>query len=255
MMLAIGSIIIDTHPKFSNKIVFGSGYGGYTKIPTFDSTWKFYCVRGPMTAKACGLQKSSIAGDAAILINKHTRKSPKPKYEVSFMPHWESIGYGHWKRACRLAGINFIDPTMPVETVLRSIQESKLLIAEAMHGAIVADALRVPWIPVSPIKSEHRLKWFDWAEGVGVNLHPRRLLPSSIAETKFGRAHNFFVASQHQPVKSVKYAADSVFVSLAALRLHALSKTEPSLSSDIGMSNAVSRLEENAYKIKMDFLQ
>ena len=39
-----------------------------------------------------------------------------------------------------------------------------------MHGAIVADALRVPWIPARLYGHFMEFKWRDWTESIEVPL-------------------------------------------------------------------------------------
>src|SRR5690606_31984382 len=39
----------------------------------------------------------------------------------------------------------------------------KLVIAEAMHAAIIADSYRVPWVSVSSSRRINAFKWQDWA--------------------------------------------------------------------------------------------
>src|SRR5262249_9044288 len=146
-------------------------------------TWRFYCVRGPLTAKACGLSESKVAGDAAILLNVHRpRRAAVVRHRCSFMPHWQSIDRGNWRAACELADLDFIDPRDPVEEIIDRIEASAVLITEAMHGAIVADALRVPWIPILPFGAGHRMKWLDWAGALDVRLNPVAIWPSSLIE-------------------------------------------------------------------------
>src|SRR5579862_4901816 len=128
IFLGIGSVIFDFHPASSLKIVYGAGYGGYTPLPRFDDTWRFYCVRGPRTARACGLGAEMVAGDTAILINKF-RAASKQRAGLSFMPHYDSVPRGHWAMACELAGVRYIDPRAPVEDVLDAIESSEALLA------------------------------------------------------------------------------------------------------------------------------
>ena len=46
------------------------------------------------------------------------------------------------------------------------------MITEALHGAIVADALRVPWMPVSSYHTILPFKWEDWCRSVGLAYAP-----------------------------------------------------------------------------------
>ncbi|MEM8612949.1 MAG: polysaccharide pyruvyl transferase family protein, partial [Cyanobacteria bacterium P01_H01_bin.105] len=48
---------------------------------------------------------------------------------------------------------------------------------EAMHGAIVADALRTAWIPIVTSPRILSFKWRDWCASIGVPYRPWRLLP------------------------------------------------------------------------------
>jgi len=59
-----------------------------------------------------------------------------------------------------------------VQKTLTAIQQSRLLIAEAMHGAIVADALRVPWIPIRFHKHILPFKWRDWCASLNMSYDP-----------------------------------------------------------------------------------
>ena len=163
LFIGIGSIIGTHYDSHAKKIVFGTGFVPiYHEAPNVHmGDWDIFFVRGPRTARALGISEQLAIGDSAILIRAVALERPTSPAGVAFMPHWESLSYGAWEKVCKLAGVTLIDPREPVEKVLAALLQCKLLIAEAMHGAIVADALRVPWIPMLPIKSIHRDKWLD----------------------------------------------------------------------------------------------
>jgi len=255
LFLAIGSILYDTHPVEPLKLVFGSGFGGYGKPAGLGEKWRVYGLRGPRTAQALGLGPSSVAGDAATLIHHYRRPAMPKTARCAFMPHWESLDRGDWENVCRLGGVRFIDPRWPVQTVLDLIEGSEMVIAEAMHGAIVSDALRVPWIPVMPLHRSHRFKWFDWAESLDVDLKARSLVPSSISEC-------WVLATQREgrrvasPGRFLAPVFDAVNVGLnhaAAARLNQLSRAQPMLSEDRALATVIGRLERKASEIRRDF--
>ena len=68
LFIGVGSTLFDFLPPQSRKIVFGAGYGGYTAVPAIDERWRFYFVRGRLTAAALGLDARLGVGDAAILV-------------------------------------------------------------------------------------------------------------------------------------------------------------------------------------------
>ena len=153
----VGSILYDHFPEDTLKIVFGAGYGAYTPAPNVHTgSWDIYFVRGPQTAEVLGLDSSLAICDAAVLLRTIRLPQPIASGRISFMPHCRSMDLGMWSEVCQSADIELIDPRAPVPEVLAKIAGAKLLLAEAMHGAIVADALRVPWIPLRPLQRENR---------------------------------------------------------------------------------------------------
>jgi succinoglycan biosynthesis protein ExoV len=273
LFLGIGSILFDSHPKHSRKIVFGSGYGGYTPKPEIDDKWKFYCVRGPRTAAAFHLGPDKVAGDSAILISKYFKRSHPNPAGHAFMPHFESIDRGNWQRACEMAGIKFIDPRDPIEDVLASLDQCAVLITEAMHGAIVADAIRVPWVPVLPFQRSHHMKWFDWAEPLDLTLRREIILPSSFAEAasmlhpltrrmrplwrrmSTARADDHSANTNVTTEKSGIGKLDHIFIHAAAASLKRAMKQVPTLSKDAALSRVLDKLETQSHHIRQDFAE
>lgn len=62
--------------------------------------------------------------------------------------------------------------TAPVPKILNQITRAKLAVTEAMHGAILANALRVPWIPVTTSPIINVFKWRDWTMSLGLDYRP-----------------------------------------------------------------------------------
>jgi succinoglycan biosynthesis protein ExoV len=241
IFLGVGSIIYNTFPAEKKKIVFGAGYGGYTPLPVIDGNWKFYFVRGKLTAQALGLDEKLGIGDAAILLRSCVSRNVSKRHKVSFMPHWKSTFEGNWQLACKLASINYIDPCAPVDVVLEQILASELVITEAMHGAIVSDALRVPWIPIQPLSSIHSMKWFDWASALDVDLRPSQIKSSTLLElliTYFNDRNPAIADKFRRRGRLLMNVAPLVFAQRAAERLVDISKTNAYLSSDIAIERA-----------------
>lgn len=166
------------------KLVVGSGYG-YGSPPDISdpSQWDVRCVRGPMTADKLGLPKERGIIDPAVMVTEmdEFRNLPKPGTRT-FVPHWESAEFGIWKEACELAGLTYLDPRGEAKSVIRAIAQSDLIVAESMHGAILADAFRVPWIAVSTSRQINSFKWSDWAATVGVTYAPHFVPVTTRAE-------------------------------------------------------------------------
>lgn len=174
----IGSIIgLDKmiKSKAKKKIIFSSGYGEYGKIPKLDSSYDIICVRGPLTAQALRIDKSLAIADGAILLKNFDFPVYSKKYDYSYMPHYESERKFDWEGFCNKNGIHYISPTREINDVLKEILETKVLLTEAMHGAIVADTLRVPWVPVKAYSYIREFKWQDWANSMKAPFEPNKI--------------------------------------------------------------------------------
>jgi len=253
--LGIGSIIFDFFPSDKRKIVFGAGYGGYTPLPAIDDNWKFYFVRGKLTAKALGIDEKLGIGDAAILLRSCVKHKVEKRHKVSFMPHWGSTFVGNWELACKYGSINYIDPCAPVDVVLEQILASELVITEAMHGAIVSDALRVPWIPLQPLSSIHAMKWFDWASALDIDLKPHKIVSSSLLESvvQFFDNHNSSIAGKfRRRGQFLLKVAPQTFAQRAAETLITISKNNPCLSSDKAIESSHDQMLSKLNELVLD---
>ncbi|MDQ2857058.1 MAG: polysaccharide pyruvyl transferase family protein [Candidatus Eremiobacteraeota bacterium] len=274
LFLGIGSILFDNYPPRQRKIVFGSGYGGYRPPPILDETWTTYFVRGPRTASALGIDRSYGLGDGATLLRVLGDALPArgPALGPVFMPHWESALDGVWDRVAAEAGLGYVDPRWSVERVIGAIRSSSLVVAEAMHGAIVADALRVPWVPFLPLLEKHRPKWFDWAESLDLPIVFAPSAPSSWNEWAVQRFRRDTFASRERPAQTPRPGARAVGT-LSKARAYArkcnglggslgrnwavsalarAAASQPYLSRDSVISSITARMEEQLAALRRD---
>jgi succinoglycan biosynthesis protein ExoV len=253
IFLGIGSVLDSRHPASAHKIVAGAGYGGYQPPPTIDSRWTIHWVRGPRTARQLGVPSAFGIGDPASLIDRALLPallgSGLPEGcaggDVGFMPHFETAARGAWQRAAALAGVTFIDPRDDTRDVLAAVAGCRLLLSEALHGVIVADALRVPWVAVSPFAPIHMAKWRDWSEAMSVAVDFAVLPPSCFAEQlrvaglgerRIGRT---LLDCGERRLQSV--AADR-FADRAATALRRAADAAPRLTDDSALARSRNRM-------------
>lgn len=173
LFVGIGTLLNHRIPSAKHRIVFGSGYG-YGEKPHLDDSWNIVCVRGPMTALELSLPSDSAAIDPAVFINElFPFRAQQKIYPVSFMPHCTSAAQGDWALVCQIAGIHYIDPRQDVEKIMTELAASELLLAEAMHGAIAAEAFRVPWIALNCYNHISAFKWQDWCSSIQLAYDPQ----------------------------------------------------------------------------------
>lgn len=178
--VGIGSVLDQRHAGPHLKIVAGAGYGGYEPRPRLDTSWIIHWVRGPRTAAALDLPASLALGDPAVLVPPALDLAASSGRDIGFLPHFESMARGAWGQVADLAGVTLIDPRGDPLDILRRIAGCRMVLSEALHGVIVADALRVPWIAIRPQVRIHRAKWSDWSDTMA--LTPRfASLPVSCA--------------------------------------------------------------------------
>lgn len=247
LFVGIGSIIGTQMAPKARKFVMGSGYAGYMGLPdVHDGSWDIRFVRGPQTASKLGISPELAICDSAVLLRAMTLPAPAKNVGIAFMPHYESLERGNWAEACRLAGITLIDATDPVDKVLSQLKGARLLITEAMHGAIVADALRTPWIAAQPIYGGHHMKWLDWAGALDIDLRMNLLKPTSvleyyIAQTGRGGSHGKVGRLSQSALAGIP---NRILTHGAARHLQAMAKLEPQLSADSKIAEATERAQD-----------
>jgi succinoglycan biosynthesis protein ExoV len=243
-------------PNAQRYIIFGSG-AGYGKPPEIKGEWDFICVRGPRTAKAMHLPATLAATDPAIFINTLYNRKHNSVHPISFMPHHVSLKHADWKEICNRAGINYIDPRWSLDHVMRTISESNLILAEAMHGAIAADALRKPWIPVRGYQHISAFKWHDWCESLELNYHPmelprvyfgdpfRKMNPASKLKTIIKHGLKSIGIQNSNWIEPVPLARTERMIDRAANRLNWIAHSvQPNISRDAIFQSRLTQLHE-----------
>ena len=190
LLVGVGSIfnkerIPRTLTQGKRVFVLGSG-AGYGPLPEGWRTWDLLAVRGPMTARLLG-EPDLAATDAAALLSSVPSLQLKPaqKRDLTLLiPHHYTAKHGQWDKVAQSAGMTYVDPRWPLDKVLALFARAKLVLAEAMHGAIVADAYRIPWIPLLISPEGLPFKWLDWTLSLDLPFHPVTLPFSSGREAR-----------------------------------------------------------------------
>ncbi|HEV7310793.1 polysaccharide pyruvyl transferase family protein [Ensifer sp.] len=256
-------------PDGGRKLVIGSGFG-YGMLPDMRNAaeWDLRCVRGPLTAAKVGLPAERGIIDPAVMVADMPEFRNLPKlHKRSFIPHWESAIAGMWPVTCGTVGLHYIDPRGEAKSVIREIAQSEFVVAESMHGAILADAFRVPWVAVTTSDSINSFKWNDWAQTVGVVYQPRHVPVSSRAEAVIKGARFWGMdvdgqAVQGGPVEHrladddatvtlreprqtfLRSAAKQVLAAPSTLALWQATRAAPQLSNDNRLAERKDRFQE-----------
>ena len=174
----IGSILIRDSDfvkeanTFSKKIIFGTGVRSINEFIEMDSSWDLYFLRGPFGSLKLKNDPTHFISDGAyfmMLLDEYQDYVNTPKkYPISFVPYFQSIGIIDWQKICDTMGWHLILPTEDVESFISEVAASEQIISEAMHGAIFADILRVPWkrfrfyAHIYEGEQVSEFKWNDW---------------------------------------------------------------------------------------------
>lgn len=173
--IGIGSILDNRIDSANRKVVFGSGIRDFNFNVNDISNLDLRFVRGPISSK---ITQSKYITDAAYALRQLPKKNYDKKYNIAIVPYFRHYNQFNWKLFQKLTGIYVIDPTQHVEKVIQEINQSHNILAAAMHGAILADIYRVPWMRVkfskhgyeSALTSE--LKWNDWFGSIALENVP-----------------------------------------------------------------------------------
>lgn len=265
-------------PSGIRKLVVGSGFG-YGTLPDMSdrAEWDVRCVRGPLTAEAAGLPlERGIVDPAVMVADMPEFRNIEKKHRKSFVPHWESAVAGLWPAICETVGLNYIDPRGEAGEVIREIAASEMVVAESMHGAILADAFRIPWVAVTTSRSINSFKWRDWASTLGVSYHPRQVPVSSRAEAIIKGARfwgvdfrenvparsevrrsdlgDIAVLDREPRQSSLRTAAKHALAAPSTLALWQASRATPQMSSDALLTERKERFAAELERVRRDYL-
>ncbi|MFC3608428.1 polysaccharide pyruvyl transferase family protein [Stutzerimonas tarimensis] len=167
-LLGVGTLLSEDFNRRTadcdKVLVFGSG-AGYGRAPAFDARWHFACVRGRHTSRLLGLDDDLAVADAAYLLaTLDWSRQADTSAGVVVIPHHSTLGYVDWAHLCAEAGLTFLSPTLPASEFFQRLTGARLVLAEAMHGAILADVCRIPWVPFRYGQDFLEWKWLDWTE-------------------------------------------------------------------------------------------
>lgn len=172
--VGIGTLLNQKLPTESKLHIFGSGVG-YGQAPELSDRFIVHAVRGPQSAAALKLTADKAITDAAVLVRRFKPADTPKRRTIGLIPAGHSLDQHDWKATCDAADIAFISCHWDVDRVLKALTECELVLCEAMHGAIVADSLRIPWIPVSLYGETLDFKWNDWLATLGMRYAPHQL--------------------------------------------------------------------------------
>lgn len=214
LLIGIGTLLNDKFPVAKRSIVMGAGVG-YGTLGGLPSNTDFYCVRGPLSAQKLGISGKYAIIDPGVLVKKYYDPKVNKRHSFSFMPQISSIIAcdDEWGEICAEIGFGYIDPRLPVEEVIDKIISTETVLTESMHGAIVSEAYRIPWIPIVSRKEILSFKWNDWCMSLDLEYKPiqiphvdyydnklKNILKKSLFKNK--AAKSLIIASQNEPILS-----------------------------------------------------
>ena len=225
--MGIGSILmgnskfIELANKSEKKVIFSTGVRSINENFNFDDSWDIRFVRGPYSSLRLTKEANNYIADGAyflaLLPQYKTYLNLPKKHKISFIPYFKSLDKVDWKAICDGLGWNLILPTDGnVEQFMIDIAESEQVISEAMHGCILADALRVPWKRLrfnAHMYEGERVsewKWNDWMLSIDIKENSFIEAPilkrkkwfkiSKAAYKKANRDHLISKLSQHESI-------------------------------------------------------
>lgn len=262
LFLGIGSILGLLKPKKNQRmIVFSSGYAAgapdtYGEKPNIGSNYEVLCVRGPLTAKLLDIDPKKAIADGAILLKGLPILNPPPhthkvKNKIGFIPHVGSLDFYDFSKLCKKTSLTFIDPALSIENVIKEIASCEYIVTEAMHGAIVADVCRTPWLPVIFYQTINTFKWKDYCLSMNLDYKPLKyysLFSKKMIQQMIQNKTNFHFLSY---VFSIVYniIQNLILYPLNIVRLKKINKSDFILSSQNILDDKYNQL----YDILMDF--
>ena len=260
IFVGIGTLLNHRLPQEPVKHVFGSGYG-YGQPPDVRERFVIHAVRGFETARVLGIDRSRVITDAAVLLRTVPfRRATSTEFRFGFIPHQQSSRYFGWETLCAELGYHYICAEWDVEKVLFELSRCDVVICEAMHGAIAADTLRIPWVPVTCYSYISEFKWRDWLSTLSLPYDPVRITSIYDIERSFSTADRFRNSLKRSLKSAGVWSSDWTLpprkrsreeeIRRALTELQSAARVEPLLSSDSILEGHVERYEELVRRLR-----
>ncbi len=189
--VGIGTIIGMPLPGEGALHVFSSG-AGYDRLENWqgrDVRW--WCVRGPLSARLLGLAPEAALSDGAILtpLAPGFPRRASGGRETLVIPHFQTIAHPGWPEVAELGGFGLVDPRGEPAEIVARIAGAGLVLTESLHGAIIADTYGVPWMAFATSRNFGPTKWVDWRQSLGEDFSFTVVPPpDALHLLEFGRA-------------------------------------------------------------------
>lgn len=186
----IGSIFDERVERSPGRsVIFGSGLRRAGRYRPRADLLDIRFVRGPRSVQALadgGLTGVRYIADPAILTPRFCDPAAVSRVpgRIGFIPYF-STPSALSQGIAEATGMTLIPITLEVEDFLTRLRSCEYVVTEAMHGAILADAFRIPWVSCRLLSgvTEGRtslFKWADWADALGIRHTMANALPDTM---------------------------------------------------------------------------
>ena len=216
----------------------------------------------PLSAQKLGLSIVQGVADGGIMLWRLLTSSLQKLTKFAFMPHIHHANYAGpvWRQICSQLDIDYIDLSWPMEQVLSAIGRTETLLTEAMHGAIAADSLRTPWIPIVASAQILHFKWRHWRAAVGLACQPQDLKPLASTYPRLARGVRSSIRTflhwshslRQRPLKGVALITPDERQQAVSQLRHIILKTRPILSKEDKLEQLTMALEERLHQLNKD---
>jgi beta-1,4-mannosyltransferase len=219
-LIGIGTILDErVNHLEGSKLVLGSGLRTAHAPRRFGADVRFAAVRGKHTAARLGLAADVAVCDPGFLVTRLWPDRAAGGDRIGLVPHVYSTRMTEITRVATDAGIEVVSPALPIDEFLAKLKACARVYCESLHGAIFADALRIPWARVRICSHYYEgsgvsdFKWADTFSVLGVDSQPMNrigLLPIKRTWQKLARALRPAQAlAEKQLVRELKRRSDS----------------------------------------------
>lgn len=179
-LFSVGSII---HYAAAGDTIWGSGINGHWLSAQYSSQLDIRALRGPRSRRFL-LERSrseipEIYGDPALLLptvrpDLLDVPSTIPVTVVANINDPETLDLSDLR-----SGAVVLDPRSPLESCLRTIAASELVIGTSLHAVIVAEALNIGARTIRS-RGEPTFKYLDYFEATGRDFSPAESVRQAI---------------------------------------------------------------------------